>query len=356
MTLHERLERIRSLPAPQNEESAKFQILAPILQELGWDPYGHEVLYEHSVGGGASGRVDIALNGGGRIVAMIEAKAPRSNLGSHVTQVLGYAFHEGVDICILTTGLEWWLYLPRESGDPAKRRFAVLKLMEDPLEQLSDDLTLFLGKENLISGHAVRRARLVLQASLETARLNKEIPGIWANMLSAPDDELVELVGKRVYENTNLRPAREQVIVALRNMPSSITSTQLIDGVKQPARKKDENPEKGRQQRRQAVKPTAISLWGKRIPVQSHKEILHKVVDALYERHHDSFGIVLELKGRKHSFAALDPRDLPYESYHQVMSSGYFVDTHFSGEGAKKRAETFLEKFGYESSDLSIHF
>ena len=119
MTLQERLETIRSSPAPQSEESAKFQILAPVLQSLGWDPFGPDVLYEHPVGEGgkgSGGRADIALKGSGGVVALIEAKAPGADLNSHVAQVLRYAFHEGVDICVLTTGFEWWLYLPRESG------------------------------------------------------------------------------------------------------------------------------------------------------------------------------------------------------------------------------------------------
>ena len=140
MSLQERLETVRSSPVPKDEASAKFKILAPILQSLGWDPYGPEVLYEHAVGGkGGGGRVDIALRSSGRIVALIEAKTPAADLSSHVGQVLGYAFHEGVDICVLTTGLEWWLYLPRESGQPSERRFAVLKVTDDPVEQLLED-------------------------------------------------------------------------------------------------------------------------------------------------------------------------------------------------------------------------
>ena len=100
-------------------------IIVPILASLGWDPSGREVLYEYSVGGKKdAGRVDIALKNSDQVVALIEAKAPGSDLSSHVRQVLGYAFHEGVDICVLTTGLEWWLYLPRDSGPPPERRQA----------------------------------------------------------------------------------------------------------------------------------------------------------------------------------------------------------------------------------------
>ena len=36
MPLNDRIERIRTLPEPPNEESAKAQVILPILNELGW--------------------------------------------------------------------------------------------------------------------------------------------------------------------------------------------------------------------------------------------------------------------------------------------------------------------------------
>ena len=74
MSLQETLEIIRCSPAPANEESAKFKIIAPILKSLGWDMFGPQVLLEYSVGDKkAGGRVDIALRGSESVVALIEA-------------------------------------------------------------------------------------------------------------------------------------------------------------------------------------------------------------------------------------------------------------------------------------------
>lgn len=76
MSLKATLERIRSSHGPNNEESAKFQVIAPILHALGWDTSdGEQVMFEHSVGGKKGGRVDIALRQGGSVLALIEAKA-----------------------------------------------------------------------------------------------------------------------------------------------------------------------------------------------------------------------------------------------------------------------------------------
>ena len=175
---------------------------------------------EYPVGGTKGGRVDIALRantrGQNRLVALVEAKAPGSDLKRHVAQVLGYAFHEGVDICVLTTGLEWWLFLPRESGEPIKRRFATLNMQSDSVERLAEDLRAFLDKEALVRGRAEKKAKSVLKATLDAARLETEIPEIWERMLNGPDQELVDLIGARVYERLNLRPDKSQVIAALR--------------------------------------------------------------------------------------------------------------------------------------------
>ncbi len=357
MSLQERLESIRSSPVPQNEESAKFQILAPILQSLGWDPYGPEVLYEHAVGGkGGGGRADMALKSSGRVVALIEAKTPGADLSSHVGQVLGYAFHEGVDICVLTTGLEWWLYLPRESGPPSERRFAILKVTHDPVDQLLEDFNAFLSKEMLVNGQAERRAKAVRKAGIEAAQLAKEIPSIWTQMMQEPDEELVELLGKRVYEKVNLRPTKPQLVAALQGspIPSAAVPAEPTVATSSPTQpQQSAKPKKPRP----SVKPIAMELWGERHEVKSHADALRKVLDVLYERHSDEFHRVLEVGGHKYPYAARDPEMLNPQGKkynYEQLSSGYFFDLSLSAEGFKKRACQFLAHFGHDPSDFKV--
>lgn len=356
MSLQERLETIRSSPTPPDEESAKFKILAPILEGLGWDPYGPEVLVEHPVGGKGGGRVDFALKGPDDIVAVVEAKAPGSDLSSHVDQVMRYAFHEGVDICILTTGLEWWLYLPREPGPPSKCRFAVLSTQTNPLEQLVEDLSAFLGRENLVSGQAERRAKLVLKARLEAAQLNEEIPSIWKGMLQKPDDELIELLSKRVYEKLNLRPTTPQVVAALQGspIPSADIPTSHDDA---PTASEELVTGPSGLSWIPWKTPTAIVVWGQRYPVSTHVDTLRKLLDVLYDRHRDDFDRVLEIRGHTYPYAARDPQLLSKAAriYHyEPASSGYFFDINLDPEGIERRVVQFLECFGHRASDFEV--
>ncbi|MYG94962.1 MAG: hypothetical protein F4138_08325 [Acidimicrobiia bacterium] len=355
MHLKEVLEKIRGSASPVNEEAAKFQVIAPILQALGWDTAdGEQVKFEYSVGGRNGGRVDIALKNRDRVVALVEAKAPKVDLNSHVAQVLGYAFHEGVDICVLTTGMEWWLYLPREPGEPRNRRFAQLMVEQGSLEQLVEDFECFLGKQNLVRGGSLRQAQRVLKAGLEADRLKTEIPKIWKRMLDSSDNELVELISRRVYEKTSIRPDSTQIEAVLRD-----SSVQLAPPVE--ARKTSKQRYLAGAPQRSApartVKPVAIILWGQRYPVRSHAGMLRTVADKLFERHAGEFDklLTIHIHNRKRPFVARNPSAFikPGTSY-EVASSGYWVDLNFTGQDMRKRADQFLGCFGYPPSDLEV--
>ncbi len=345
MSLRQTLETIRSNPHPVNEETAKFQILAPILRDLDWNPFGQEVLWEHPVGATkGGGRVDIALRAGGRIQTLIEAKAPGADLRQHVSQVLGYAFHEGVDICVLTDGLRWWLYLPREPGPPEERRFAVLRLDEDPIDQLYDDLSAFLGRDSLLGKQAERRAKQVLRARQEAAHLEKEMPRIWRQMLDEPDADLVELIGHRVYERLSLRPQHEQIIAAIRGMPIPPAPSEPDEpGVPPPPKPAATS---------NAKRPTAIGLWGEPHPIRFHYETVTTVLTELHKRHPDRFDQTAEqLKSRKWSYVSRDLQQVRNQRIAQIPS-GHYVDVNLSAAQSADRCRRILEAFGYGGSDL----
>ena len=328
MPLRETLEKIRTLPTPPNEETVKMWIMVPILQELGWPSY--DVHWEYSVGGG-KGRVDAALEGPNGVAAFIEAKAHGHSLADHVEQVLTYAFHEGANICALSTGLEWWLYLPAETGYLFdERRFAELHLKKDPVEQLAVDFEAFLGREPLVNGGAVQKAKQVLKARRDAEHLDKEVPAIWRGMLTAPDEELIELVNKRVYEKTNLRPAKQQVEAALKG--ATIVPT---------ARKSS-----------RAMPPKGMKLWGQYYEVKHWIAILNTVVDALYERHGENFETAFKLNYRGEPYVSRNASDI--ERPRQVNNRALYLDRNIGHQEVKKRAKEFLEVFGYKSSDLKI--
>lgn len=354
MSLQERIARIRASPTPESEESAKVQILVPILQNLGWDP--SEMLPEHHVGEmSRRGRVDIVLQTQGRILGLIEAKAPGTRLDNHVDQVLGYAFYESVEICALTTGLEWWFFLPGARVPIPKRRFAVLRIMEDPIEHLCQDFTSFLGKESLVNGQAEEQAKL----RLENVRLNSEVPRIWEQMLQEPDDELVGLVQQRVHARAHLQLTGEQVAAVLQGSPIPSTATATTSAATPLAAAPSEQ-EQPTQRWRSSGKPTAIVLWGKRHNVNSNVDAFRTLLDLLYEQHRDdSFDRILHVSLPGHHFppAARDPKELGKtgeREHHQPNQSGIFFTEDSDPKFIKKKAAAFLRCFGHDGTDFEL--
>ncbi|MYB45953.1 MAG: hypothetical protein F4X74_13580 [Acidimicrobiia bacterium] len=327
MSLRNTLDNIRSSPVPSNEQEAITEILL-IVQSLGWDPL-RQVKQEHPVSGG---RIDIALLGPERIVAFIEAKAPRVKLNRHVEQIVKYAFHEGVDICVLTNGLEWWLYLPMERRPFEDRRFATLEIRKDPISQLEERLGTFLGERSVLSSRALRAARDALEEERSADSLRKIVPETWRDMLAGPDAELVDLVRERVYETKGLRPTSDQVVAVIRR-PFRPTHPP----VPRPEPGPSPSPRGNIQFR----------LWGETYVVESWIRVLLTVLAQLHKQHGDTeFALRL---GRR-----VSSRHDKFSRPVQVGSTGYFINRSIPVEEIQRRAHTWLKRFEHPSSDLVI--
>ena len=318
--------------------------------------FGPQVLLEYSVGDKkAGGRVDIALKGSRGVVALIEAKAPGEDLKIHVTQVLGYAFHEGVDICALTTGLEWWLYLPREKGQPEERRFRALNIINDPVEELADDLHAFLSNQALEAGTAVPQAKRVLQAQHERDLLSERIPSIWRRMIDEADEELIEIVSKRVYGEVNLRPDKQQVVAVLRGQP--VTTAALPDKGPQPDARSVKSPKAVTRTARSdstGRRPTAIVLFGERFSIRANNEGLVKLLEVLLTRNPTAFPSLLQIRGRTRHYLSRNPDQL--HTARRIGASEYFVEANLSAARTWKTAHQFLDRLGYQESDLEVRY
>ncbi|MYK26889.1 MAG: hypothetical protein F4052_08100 [Dehalococcoidia bacterium] len=358
MPLVDEIERVRGLATPPNEEATKFQLVLPILRELGWDAFDQSrVTPEYPVGTKKSGKVDLALMAPRRgPVALIEVKTADARLDDHVDQVLGYAFNEGVDICVLTTGWEWWLYLPREKGRPQERRFAELSLKRDSSDQLVDDFSTYLGYTALLEHKSERHARQVLAARLDSERLESELPRVWGSMLSSPPHELIELLEGRVFNSVRLRPSREQVADFLRAQTGSVVEAGLAAMPSTP-RQSGGQPQpstKGPKKKKAAVPPTTLRLWGRHYPVERWVDVFVFVAEALYELHADRFPDAVGSPAGRRSYVETTQYSL--RAPRRVADSGYWLECHASASDLKRRAARLLALFGYDQTDMELIF
>lgn len=336
-----------------NEESAKQWFVTPVLRELGWHGPGRLVL-EHPAGRERV-RMDFALLGDRRVVAaLIEAKAPNTDLTAYVGQVLGYAFHEGVDICALTTGVVWWLYLPREKGDPEGRRFAVLDLQHGDLDEINRTLHTCLEFTRLTSGSGVEHAREML-LSLENERVaSEEIPKAWLRLLEGPDELLVELVQAEVEKEIGFRPPVDLIVRSMQGFSPKTQAPSPIQRLDRPSRPQPASspvlPTPRVSTRRQKGAPTRVTeyrIWGQSYPVRHQYEVLAGVADMLFARHADSFERALQIARFRRDNSGL-------RRPHRIGSSNYYVELSLSFKDMRRTTERLLETFGYDSTDLDI--
>ena len=357
------IERIRSTPFPDNERAVEIKVILPLLSALGWDVHGERVKYQYKVSGTRSreqGVVDIALLGARGALCFIEAKNTDERLDNHVAQLLGYAFYEGVVLCALTNGREWWLYLPREGGKPETRKFAQMNLETDTPAALSEQMQLFLAKSNLESGRAEKLGRQRLSEKRER--------GIWQEMLAKPDRALVQTIIDRIEKDTGERPPPSRVAallaetqfdmeirasnaVATKATQNEVKASPVDLGAAADARpKRTKSPSK---------RVKGVRLWGEIKEINRWQLTYVALANELYKKHPGEFlEKTKSLQGRNYPWFAHQKEACstpareaePLEDSHPKI----FAHVHMSSKDVIRRSKKLLETFGYPSDDANI--
>ncbi len=376
MSLEETIRRIAGDPLPENEEVAKFRVIGPILEELGWDVRNLkgnlEVEFERTVGPGKgakqAGRSDIALmritRGKNECVCLVEAKAPSKRLDDHVDQLVSYAFHEGVDLCVLTNAQDWWLYLPLEKRPFPERRFASLSL-KGPPGQLADELEQFLGRENVLNGKAEIQAKRRLKALKDVESLNVELPNIWNKMLSGPDQDLVELITRRVSAEIDLSPSPDQIKALLQGevLPSLPIQSEREQGASNASKYPKTKPklpavplpteQKARSTNR-FPKPGYFVFEGVRYEVSSWAALWLKTCEIMAQRYGERLTNILEENWKKGK-PKISTLEDSFARSKRVPNSPFWADTDVGGHETFEFLGELLEATGHNMSDLLIY-
>ena len=366
------IERIRSTPFPDNERAVEIKVILPLLGALGWDVHGAEVRYQYKVSGTRSrsqGVVDIALLGARGALCFIEAKNTDERLDNHVSQLLGYAFYEGVVLCALTNGREWWLYLPREGGKPETRKFAQMNLETDSSDDLAEQMRLFLAKNNLESGQAERAGKERLLGSRER--------DIWKQMLEGPHRGLVQTITDHIEQETGTRPSQSRVAALLSETSFGAAvlkgEASLGGGVGGGEKSETAPPSTSsvaasaastavKRERRPSRKIFGVRIWGEYREVKNWVAAYVMLANELYKRNTEDFYNRVEALGRGKA------SKYPWFSYEEEACSVFaspakhleasnpriFVRVHGSIDALVRKIERLLEVFGYSSDDTNV--
>ena len=363
MDLHALLLQLRAAAAAPNVRTVQVQIVLPLLRALGWaDTDPHQVKLEHPVGAAGAAAADILLtaprgertavwsNQEDRPAVLISIEPHDADLDRQAAALLPHAAHENADLCVLTTGLRWSLYLPRRLHDGGQARFAVLNLQADPPERLEQQFSAYLSRDSVIQQAALRAAEHALSARLDAERLEAEVPRIWRRLLAEPDPLLVELVQEEVRRSIGLHAGSEQVAAIVRASlpPQPAPPAPATAPTPTPTNREPQEPE-----RRQATpRPAGFRLWGAEHRFTSWKELWLTVVRSVYERHSADFERAQALRGASRQYIARSTVNL--SSSVQIEGSPWFVETAFNAKECLRHAHGLLELFGYTRSSLEI--
>lgn len=178
-----------------DEQKTKQGIILRILYILGWNTFDpDEVCAEFQI---TNGRVDYALKINNKILLFIEVKNVGVPLKVHEEQLLRYSFEKGIELALLTNGIDWWFYLPLRPGNWPDRRFIEVKITDNS-DIATKHLVELLLRDNILSGKAKSYAESIYYELQKNKETIKELPRAFIKLISEPNELLVDLINEEI--------------------------------------------------------------------------------------------------------------------------------------------------------------
>ena len=327
----------RSILGNRDERAVEIAVILPLLHQVGWDTGKMDEIYPQSpVDSG--GKVDYALQIGGEVRILVEAKRWNSPLEKdEENQLTGYCRQAKPNLAALTNGNRWKLYLPPKGrkNDAKLRLFLDFDLTALDQLKIQGNFEQFLAKDRFktktSSAQVVKEAETLLAKLQDTEAAFQNMTAAWNSLTDDPQPLFAFIEGI-----TEPHPHEEQVEQFLKSVgvPSLVKQ---INGDPEPPRPR---------------KPYSFTFQGgDEIPVKSEwSRLLVGVCLLMHERHPDEFRPAL--LAMPESFT--DSAPAPGEDWPKpVGETGIYA--HYGNMNAiKRRCTALLGKFGYPSTALTI--
>lgn len=354
MSLEECLKRIRNSPSPVNERTAEHQAIVPVLEELGWNNGDTgELLFGHKVGSGKGYHADIAFKHLGQVVGLLDVARVGTIFDYDPGPMLDIATQAEVGICILTTGIEWHLFLPSKHGTFDTRPSLKADIETDSIEHLKDKFQDNLHRARVLSRGKDTDEHRLQHTNLTKLTVRREMPTVLNAIFLESEDELLDLIAKHFRNKFQVEPMRAQVSKELKDY---IIKQIAFDPSLPKTNATIERPYNLRQSRkiRFTPIPSHITFWSVRYPIRYHKDILVIVAERLYEKNPSKFYDAMHLGGRTVPYVTTKPDDV--RKYFRLKSSEFYIHCNLSAEGIHARAQELLDFFGYKKSVLKLEY
>jgi len=351
--LADRIRRIRGYDIGSfNETQAKNSIIEPVFNCLQWDTSDpNEVVLEYNMSSG--GRVDYAFMVDRQPVILVEAKQPRESLENHAEQLLRYAFDKGVQLAVLTNGIEWWLYLPMEGGDWATRKFYSIDLTTQEIDDVCERFIEFLTKDNVISGRSLENAKQMRRSRERQTKIRATLPEVWHTIITEPNEILVDLLVEETERKCGFKPDESRVkdFIAGRVSRSEPAKPRI------PIRRIGDKAKVQRSNHANYINKQVegFTFLGKTVRVRFCYEILLRICEMMLDKHPNRFEkVLLSLRKRKYPCFSRNLRDLMQKQGKKIQGTDVYAATKMHNDAMIATCRKVIESFGYDPDDLKI--
>ena len=204
---------VRSRHATQHaltEEATKTSVVLPFIQALGFDVFNLEEVtpeFIADVGIKKGEKIDFAIKMGGKIAVLIEVKPISMPLGqAQYSQLFRYFGTVDAKLAILINGREIWFFSDiDEKNKMDKKPFFIFDLQTFDERQVAELARFQKSNFDIVS---------ILEAA-SNLKYVKAAAALISKQLGNPDDEVVRLFGRQIYEGTLTKGAIEMLRPAI---------------------------------------------------------------------------------------------------------------------------------------------
>jgi hypothetical protein len=260
------------------------------------------------------------------------------------------AVRENVPIAVLTNGITWWFYLPHLNDGPEDKKFHAIDIKDQTAGDITQNLSDFLGKQNVLSGKAVKTAERIYRAKVRALIIKESLPKAWKKLMDEPQKWLFEILADVTKELCGYKPDKETVEQFI---ASEMDARADISAILVPGNCSQKEVKKAVQEEDYTGKAiTFFTFQGTKYEVNSWNDMLLRLCETIAKKHRDDFSMVMTLSGRNKEYFSTSP----YELLHSELIKGtdMYVDLDLSDMGIVALSHQILHLFGYDKNDLSF--
>lgn len=344
-----------------DQASIKQGIVLRLLSFLGWDIFNvEEVFPDYGVD---STMISYALRIDGQVRLLLDVKSSREKLEDHQKALLASALQDGVDLCVLTNGIQWWFYLGAGRKGLIHRRFYNCDFKEHKADSIAPKLIDFLGRTKVSKGEALKSAKSTCQKERQKLAADA-LPQAWNQLLSPPNKILVEILsetteklcGYRADANLVEKFIKSNLSLWMLKLPSGQKIIESLDMEVDPEAQPDPPDKKGT-----AASPiksyagmsiSAYGFNGHEQKVRKWEEMLLSLCEFLAAAHSQNFEKVLWISNHQRPYFSTNSEELRIPE--KIKKTNIYVEMKLKPDEIVKIAYDLVAEFGYDRQLLDI--